>query len=139
MPKASPTRCGTSTAGRCSPQTCLPSGLRCRSASAASSRRWTWVAAEVALIPLLQQREHNMRLSLLLATAFALFTSPLRAAEPEKQKFDLRSDILVAPVPVAESDTGAYEFYPTAQLDKAGTGAGTLVLTPSAPAFDEFG
>jgi hypothetical protein len=81
-----------------------------------------------------------MRLELLMATAFAVFTpGAMTGAESEKATVDLRSSLLAMGLPLAESDKGVYGFHLTAQVDKKGEGSGTLELDLNAPTFDEFG
>jgi hypothetical protein len=81
-----------------------------------------------------------MRLGLLAATVFAVLApAAVTAAEPETTPVELRSDILVSGLPLAESDKPVYGLRLTAQVDKKGEGSGTLELDLNAPAYDEFG
>jgi hypothetical protein len=81
-----------------------------------------------------------MRLGLLITAALA-FLAPgaVPAAEPEKAAIELRSDYLVAGMPLAESNKAVYGIRLTAQVDKQGEGRGTLELDATTPAYDEFG
>jgi hypothetical protein len=63
----------------------------------------------------------------------------MTAAAQEKAPLELRSDTIIAGLPLPESVKGVYGFRLTAQVDKKGEGAGTLELNPNAPAYDELG
>src|SRR5262249_9015730 len=81
-----------------------------------------------------------MRPGLLGVTVFAvLATGGRTAAQPKKTAVDLRSDLLVSGLPLAESAKGVYGIRLTAQVDDKGEGKGTLELDPNAPAYDELG
>ncbi len=75
-----------------------------------------------------------------LATVFAVLAPAMApAAEPEKTTVELRSDLIVAGLSMAESDKPVYGLRLTAQVDKKGEGSGVLELELNAPAYDEFG
>jgi hypothetical protein len=81
-----------------------------------------------------------MRLGLLGVTVFALLApGVMTAAEPEKATVELRSDVLVSGLPLAECAKRVYGIRLLAQVDKKGEGSGTLELDTNAPVYDEFG
>jgi hypothetical protein len=81
-----------------------------------------------------------MHLGFLGITVFALLApGAITAAQPERATIDLRSDLLVTGLPLAECARGVYWIRLTARVDKKGEGKGTLELEPNAPAFDELG
>jgi hypothetical protein len=81
-----------------------------------------------------------MRRGLLGVTVVAVLAPGVTtAAGPAKATVELRSDLLVSGLPLAECAKGVYGIRLTAQVDKKGEGSGTLELDPNAPAYDEFG
>jgi hypothetical protein len=76
----------------------------------------------------------------LAATVFAVFLpGVVTGAQPEMATIELRSDLLVNGLPLAECAKGVYGIRLTAQVDKKGEGRGTLELEPNAPVYDELG
>src|SRR5262249_30421611 len=59
--------------------------------------------------------------------------------EPERIAVELSGEIDGRGLLLAESDKPVYRIHLTAQVDKRGEGAGTLVLDPTPPLVDEFG
>jgi|SRR5579864_750732 len=81
-----------------------------------------------------------MRPGIVVPTVLAVLVPvAVSAAEPEKATVELHSDLLVAGLPLPESDKSVYGIRFTALVDEKGEGSGTLELDPNAPAFDEFG
>jgi hypothetical protein len=81
-----------------------------------------------------------MRHGFLVATVFlVLVPAAGTAVEPEKMMVELRSDLIVAGLPLAESEHRIYGLRLFGQMDRKGEGTGTLELDPNAPAYDEFG
>jgi Hint domain len=76
-----------------------------------------------------------LRLTTIVGIAFAC--SGEAAAQPTA--VELRSDLLIAGLPLPECAQGVYGIRLTAQVDKKGEGTGALELDPNAPTYDEFG
>jgi hypothetical protein len=68
-----------------------------------------------------------------------LVPGAITAAEPEKSAVELRSDLLVSGLPLAECARSIYGVRLMARLDKKGEGSATLELDPNAPVYDELG
>src|ERR1041384_3286583 len=64
---------------------------------------------------------------------------PGRVAAADKTAIELRSDLAVGGIPLAESDGRIYTVRLTANVDKNGDGSGTLELDSNEPRYDEFG
>jgi len=77
---------------------------------------------------------------ILMSMAVVLFAiGMVTGAEPEKSAVELRSDVLVMGLPLAECEKGVYQIRLTGNVDKNGKGSGVLELDPNAPTFDELG
>jgi hypothetical protein len=80
-----------------------------------------------------------MRTGFLAAVGTVFAAAAVTAAEPEKTSIELNSALLVAGLPMAESEKPVHRIHLTAQVDKKGEGSGTLELDPNEPTYDELG